>query len=210
MSRKLFLSMSLSLVAAMLIAASSFPGAARAAARVGSKAPAFSVTDSQGKTHKLSDYKGKYVVLEWFNHGCPFVRKHYGSGNMQALQKKWTAKDVVWLAVNSGAKNKQGFEDAEKTNETAKEKGTAATAILLDTSGKMGKAFGATATPHMFVIDPKGKVIYAGAIDSIASTEQDDIAKATNYVDEALQAALAGEPVKTPQSQAYGCGVKYE
>lgn len=186
------------------------PSLAAAAARVGAPAPGFTATDSQGKSHKLADYKGKYVVLEWFNHGCPFVQKHYGSGNMQALQKKWTGKGVVWLAINSGAKNKQGFEDAAATNATAKTKGTAASALLLDAAGEVGKAYGASATPHMFVIDPKGKVIYAGAIDSIASTEREDIAKATNYVDAALTAAMAGKPVKVSESQAYGCGVKYE
>ena len=187
-----------------------FTNSAAAAARVGAKAPAFAASDTEGNQHKLTDYKGKYVVLEWFNHGCPFVQKHYESGNMTALQKKWRDKGVVWLAINSGAKGKQGYEDAQQTNKTAKEKGTAASAILLDTSGEVGKLYGATATPHMFVIDPKGKVIYAGAIDSIASTEKADIAKATNYVDAALQAATAGRPVNVKQSPAYGCGVKYE
>lgn len=207
MQRRLpFLSLATSLVAALLLVSVS----AHAAARVGAPAPAFSATDSEGKAHKLSDYKGKFVVLEWFNHSCPFVQKHYSSGNIPGLQKKWRDKDVVWLAINSGGKGKPGYEEPEKTNQTAKENGSAATAILIDSSGKVGKLYGATATPHMFVIDPKGNVVYAGAIDSIASTDKADLAKATNYVDAALQAATSGKPVKVKEAQAYGCGVKYE
>ncbi|MDX2021187.1 MAG: thioredoxin family protein [Deltaproteobacteria bacterium] len=181
-----------------------------AGARVGTTAPAFSATDITGKTHKLADFKGKYVVLEWFNHGCPFVQKHYGSKNMQTLQKKWTGKGVVWLSINSGAKGKEGFEDAAATSKTAQAKGTASTAIFVDEAGTLGRLYGASATPHMFVIDPAGKVIYAGAIDSVASTEQEDLAKAENYVEAALSAALAGKPVKVKEAPPYGCGVKYK
>ncbi len=196
--------------ASALVAALLFAASANAAARVGAKAPQFSATDSEGHEHKLADYKGKFVVLEWFNHSCPFVQKHYSSKNLPNLQKKWRDKDVVWLAINSGGKGKPGYEDPEKTNQSAKEKGSAATAILIDSSGKVGKLYGASATPHMFVIDPKGNVVYAGAIDSVASTDNADIEKSTNYVDAALQAATSGKPVKVKEAQAYGCGVKYE
>ena len=180
-----------------------------AAARVGAAAPAFTAKDIAGKAHKLADFKGKYVVLEWFNHGCPFVQKQYESNTMQALQKKWTAKGVVWLSINSGGKGKEGFEDEAVTAKTAKAKGTQSTAIFVDGAGTIGKLYGASSTPHMFVIDPAGKVIYAGAIDSVPSTEKSDLAKAENYVDGALTAAMAGKPVKVSESPPYGCGVKY-
>lgn len=186
------------------------PQVSMAGARVGTAAPAFSATDITGKTHKLADFKGKYVVLEWFNHGCPFVQKHYGSNNMPKLQQKWTGKGVVWLSVNSGAKDKQGFEDATTTSKTAKAKGMASSAIFIDEAGTLGKLYGASATPHMFVIDPKGIIVYAGAIDSVPSTDQADLGKAENYVDAALTAAMAGKPVKVREAPAYGCGVKYK
>jgi peroxiredoxin len=180
-----------------------------AAARVGAAAPAFTAKDIAGKSHKLADFKGKYVVLEWFNHGCPFVQKQYESNSMQALQKKWTAKGVVWLSINSGGKGKEGFEDEAVTAKTAKAKGTQSTAIFVDGAGTLGKLFGASSTPHMFVIDPAGKVVYAGAIDSIPSTDKADLAKAENYVDSALAAATAGKPIKVAESAPYGCGVHY-
>jgi peroxiredoxin len=186
------------------------PRTASAGALAGTAAPAFTAKDITGKTHALADYKGKYVVLEWFNHGCPFVQKHYAAKNMQGLQKKWTAKGVVWLSVNSSAKGKQGFEDASATGNTAKVKGTQSTAIFVDEGGTLGKLYGATATPHMFVINPAGTLIYAGAIDSVPTTDSEDLAKAENYVDAALTAAMAGKPVKVPASAPYGCGVKYK
>jgi len=182
---------------------------AHAAAKTGQAAPAFEIKDSHGKTHKLSDYKGKYVVLEWVRHECPFVVKHYESGNMQALQKKYRGKGVVWLSVNSSAKGKSGYHSAKDTNAQAKEKGSKADAILLDPSGEMGRSYGAQATPHMFVVDPKGKVIYAGAIDDQPNTDKSTIKGATNYVSLALDAALAGKPVKKTATKAYGCSVKY-
>lgn len=185
------------------------PPAALAAPKVGAPAPAFSGIDSHGKTHSLGDYKGKYVVLEWLNHGCPYVAKHYGSGNMQKLQREWTDKGAVWLSVQSSAKGKQGNQSAEEANKTAKEKGSAASAILLDEGGDIARAYGAQTTPHMFVIDPKGKLIYAGAIDDKASTDEEDVAGATNYVSAALTAAMAGKPVKVASTKAYGCSVKY-
>lgn len=180
-----------------------------AAARVGAAAPVFTAKDIAGKAHKLADFKGKYVVLEWFNHGCPFVQKQYESNTMQALQKKWTAKGVVWLSINSGGKGKEGFEDEAVTAKTAKAKGAQSTAIFVDGAGTIGKLYGASSTPHMFVIDPAGKVVYAGAIDSIPSSDKSDLAKAENYVDSALAAATDGKPIKVAESAPYGCGVHY-
>ncbi len=171
-------------------------------------APAFSAVDSTGKKHTLSDYSDKTVVLEWKNHECPFVKKHYSVGNMQALQKTYTQKGVVWLSVISSAEGKQGHVTGSEANAIAKKEGSAATAILLDTKGEMGKLYGAKTTPHMFVLH-KGQLVYQGAIDSKPSTDSDDIAGATNYVAEALDAVLAGQAVKTASTESYGCGVKY-
>ena len=174
-----------------------------------STAPDFSLPDTSGKTHSLSEYHGKYVVLEWLNPDCPFVRKHYESGNMPSLQKTYTAKGVVWLSIDSSAPGNQGNYSPADLAKWEKEKDAAATAVLLDPDGRVGREFGAKATPHMFVIDPNGKLIYSGAIDSIASTDKSDIAKATNYVKAALDESMAGKTVTTPATRAYGCGVKY-
>lgn len=176
----------------------------------GQKAPSFSLPDSTGKTESLSDYKGKYVVLEWINHGCPFIKKHYNSGNMQALQKEYTGKGVVWLSICSSAKGKEGYLEAEEWNKITMEKGAAPTAVLLDPAGKVGKAYGAKATPHMFVIGPDGRLLYQGAIDDTASTDPDDIKTSKNYVRAALDEAMAGKPVTVSSTKAYGCGVKYK
>jgi peroxiredoxin len=173
------------------------------------EAPAFTLTDTNGTEHSLADFKGKVVVLEWFNHGCPFVKKHYDKGNMQALQKTYTDKDVVWLAIISSAEGKQGFDTPEGHNKTAKEKGTNATAILIDADGTVGKAYGAKTTPHMYVIDAEGQLVYQGAIDDKRSTSPDDIASSKNYVSAALDAVLAGEAVEVAKTTPYGCGVKY-
>lgn len=175
----------------------------------GETAPNFELPSAQGKSVKLSDYKGKYVVLEWVNFGCPFVRKHYDSKNMQNQQKKWKAKDVVWLSICSSAQGKQGYNDAKGALKVVKDEGSLANAYLLDTDGKVGRQYGAKATPHMVVIDPKGKVVYQGAIDSIRSFKTEDIPKAENYVNSALTSAMAGKAVKTTDTQAYGCAVKY-
>jgi peroxiredoxin len=191
--------------AATLAAAAPAP----ADAVVGQPAPAFTLTDSNGKSHSLASFRGKTVVLEWWNHECPFVAKHYGSGNMQKLQKEWTGKGVVWLTVSSSAPGKQGFVDAAKANALMKEKGGASTAVLLDHDGKAGKAYGAKTTPHMFVIDAKGTLVYAGGIDDKPSTDQADVATAKNHVSAALAELLAGKPVTTATSAPYGCGVKY-
>ncbi|MFM8459906.1 MAG: redoxin domain-containing protein, partial [Chthoniobacterales bacterium] len=157
----------------------------------------------------LSDFKGKLVVLEWLNHGCPFVVKHYGSGNMQKLQKEYTGKDVVWLSIVSSAPGKQGHMSPEDTNKTKEEKGSAATAVLLDEDGTVGKLYDAKVTPELFVVDREGTLIYAGAIDSVKSTDAADIDGAKNYVKQALDEALEGKPVSEATTTAYGCGIKY-
>ncbi len=180
-----------------------------AQANVGQAAPAFSATDTQGRAHTLDQYKGKWVVLEWTNHECPFVRKHYGSGNMQKLQKTYAGKGVTWLTVISSAAGKQGHVTPAQADQLTKERGAAPSAVLLDPEGKMGRAYGAKTTPHMFVIDPSGKLVYAGAIDDTPSTDPADLPSSRNYVSAALDAALAGKPVPTGTSTPYGCSVKY-
>lgn len=177
--------------------------------QVGQPAPAFTLTDSDGKSHSLSDFQGKVVVLEWLNHGCPFVVKHYESGNMQKLQKDYADKGVVWLSVVSSAPGKQGHMSPEDTNKTKAEKGSAATAILIDEDGTVGKLYNAKVTPEMFIINSDGVLVYAGAIDDKKSTDTADIAGAKNYVAQALDEVLAGNPVSETTSTAYGCSVKY-
>lgn len=177
--------------------------------KLGKSAPSFSLQDVSGKTHKLKDYRGKYVVLEWTNYDCPFVKKHYNSGNMQSLQKTYTEKDVVWLSINSSAPGKQGNFTQDEITKRSKVHGTSFSAYLMDQDGKVGKKYGAKTTPHMFVIDPKGKLIYMGGIDDVKSTDVNDIAGATNYVAAALDAALAGKEIVVSSSKPYGCGVKY-
>jgi peroxiredoxin len=181
----------------------------QAAPEIGKPAPEFTLVDSNGTSHNLSDFKGKVVVLEWLNHGCPFVVKHYASNNMQTLQKDYTAKGVVWLSIVSSAEGAQGYMTPEETNKAKEEKGSAATAILLDTDGKVGRLYNAKTTPEMFVINEEGILVYAGAIDSIKSANKDDVAKAENYVKAALDSVLAGEPVATAQTTPYGCSIKY-
>ena len=184
-------------------------GTALAAPQTGQPAPEFTLTDSNGKSHKLSDFKGKFVVLEWLNHGCPFVVKHYGNGNMQGLQKEFTGKDVVWLSIVSSAPGKQGHMSPEEANKAKEEKGSASTAVLLDEDGTVGRLYDAKVTPHMFVVDPEGTLIYMGAIDDVKSTDAADIAGAKNYVKQTLDEAMAGKPVSEPTTAAYGCGIKY-
>jgi peroxiredoxin len=199
----------LAFVAVVLLAVAAGARPAGATAVVGQPAPDFTLTDSNGNAHSLAGLKGKTVVLEWWNHECPFVGKHYASGNMQKLQKEWTAKGVVWLTVSSSAPGKQGYVDAAKANAVMKEKGGAPTSVLLDHDGKVGRAYGAKTTPHMFVIDAKGTVVYAGGIDDKPSTDQADVATAKNFVSAALAEVTAGKRVTMAISQPYGCGVKY-
>ena len=182
---------------------------AHAAALVGKSAPALELRDADGKTARLDAYKGKYVVLEWVNPQCPFVRKHYGSGNMQGLQKKYTEKGVVWLSILSSAPGKEGYMKADEARDWVREQKAAPTRFLLDPKGKVGRAYGAKTTPHIFVIDPKGTLIYNGAIDDKPSTDKADIETARNYLAAALDESMAGEKVATAATQPYGCRVKY-
>ena len=185
-------------------------GLAQAAVKIGEPAPGFTLPGSDGKSYSLSDLKGKYVVLEWTNHECPFVRKHYGSGNMQAQQKELTGKGAAWLSIVSSAPGKQGHVDAATAAALTLSRGAAPTAVLLDPKGEAGHAYDAKTTPHMFLIAPDGKLLYMGGIDSIASTDPDDIKEATPYVKVALAEAMSGKPVTQAATKPYGCSVKYE
>src|ERR1700689_3803824 len=195
-------------VASALIAVLSLTLAAYAV-RVGDPAPDFTGTDSNGKTESLDQYRGKFVVLEWHNHDCPYTVKHYESGNMQSLQKQWTAKGVVWLTIISSAPGTQGYVDASAENAYMKKMGAKPTAAILDPSGAIGHLYDAKTTPNMFIIDPSGKLIYAGAIDDHATTDVSDIPSSKNYVSTALTEAMAGQPVQTVYTRPYGCSVKY-
>jgi len=183
---------------------------AQAAPEVGKPAPAFTGTDSNGKTHNLSDFKGKVVVLEWTNPECPFVVKHYDSKNMQKLQEDATAKDVVWITINSSAEGKQGHQTPETANAYITEKGVKATARILDPKGEIGKAYDAKVTPHMFVIGKDGTLLYDGAIDDNDSADKASIEGAKNYVTAAIAAAMEGKAPEESKTKPYGCGVKYE
>jgi peroxiredoxin len=197
----------------LLTAAAAFIGSALYASDVppvGSAAPEFSLPDANGKTHSLSEYKGKYVVLEWFNPECPFVKKHYGSGNMQKLQQEYTGKGVVWLTIDSNAPGTEGNITAEEAQKISASWKTHQTALLLDPEGKAGRAYGAKNTPNMVVIDPDGKIAYEGAIDSKATPNPADIPSSTNYVKAALDESLTGKPVTTSHTKPYGCSVKYK
>jgi hypothetical protein len=179
------------------------------AASVGQAAPGFTATDSHGAQHSLAEYKGKFVILEWTNQGCPFTRKHYETGNMEKLQKYWTSKGVVWLTVVSSAPGEQGYVTAQQENDYIRKMNAAPTAALLDPKGDLGHLYGAKTTPHMFVINPQGRLIYEGAIDDKPTTDPADVAGAKNYVTLALEQAMAGQPVTTAVTRAYGCSVKY-
>jgi peroxiredoxin len=172
-------------------------------------APDFNLIDSTGKMHKLSDYKGKIVVLEWINFECPFVKKHYSTNNMQSLQKEYTDKGVVWLSICSSAVGKQGHNTPDDLKILLKRHQFAGSAYLIDADGQVGKLYGAKTTPDMFVINKDGNIVYTGAIDSIKSTEGADVAKADNYVKDALDEILAGKEVTKAVTVPYGCSVKY-
>jgi peroxiredoxin len=174
-----------------------------AGAKIGAPAPSFEVTDTDGKTHRLSDYKGKVVVLEWFNPGCPVVQMHYNASTMTDLQSKYKDKNVVWLAVNSGGAGKQG--NGKETNAKARKDWHMAYPVLLDESGTVGRAYGAKTTPHMFIINEQGTLVYAGGIDNGSPSKPGD----TNYVDQALTQVLAKETVVQAETKSYGCGIKY-
>jgi peroxiredoxin len=184
--------------------------ALQAAPSVGQDAPDFSLKDASGKTVKLSDYRGKHVVLEWTNPGCPYVRKHYDSGNMAATQKDATGKGAVWLSINSTAKSSYDYLEPAKLVAWQKQRKLDPTAVLMDEQGDAGRAYGARTTPHMYIVDPRGKLVYAGGIDSIPSSSQSDIPKAVNYVRQALAEAVAGKPITAATTRPYGCSIKYE
>src|SRR5438477_2399303 len=177
---------------------------------VGSAAPDFSAPDAKGKTQSLSQYKGKYVVLEWFNPDCPFVKKHYGGGNMQKLQDEYTGKGVVWLTIDSNAPGTEGNLSAEQAQKVMDSWKTHQTALLLDPESKVARNYGAKNTPNMVVINPDGKIVYEGAIDSKATPNPADIPTSTNYVKAALDQSLAGKPISNPTTKPYGCSVKYK
>ena len=197
----------------ILITASSFIATALFAVDVppvGSAAPEFSLPDAKGKTHALGDYKGKYVVLEWFNPQCPFVKKHYGGGNMQKLQENYSGKGVVWLTINSNAPGTEGSLTADEAQKVANSWKMKDTAVLLDPDGKVGRAYGAKNTPNMVIINPEGKIVYEGAIDSKPTPNPADIPVSTNYVKTALDESLAGKAISKPTTKPYGCSVKYK
>ena len=179
------------------------------AAKIGQPAPDFTGSASNGKTFHLADYRGKFVVLEWHNNGCPYTQKHYKSGNMQNLQKQWTAKGVVWFTVISSAPGKQGYVNANEENNYLAKMGASPTAVLLDSSGTIGHLYDAKTTPQMIVINPQGVMVYDGAIDNRPTDDVKDISGATNYVNLALEQSLAGKPVEIAATRPYGCSVKY-
>jgi len=183
---------------------------ALAAPAVGQPAPDFVAVDTAGKPHRLSDFAGKFVVLEWTNPGCPFVRKHYGSGNMPATQKAATEKGVVWLSVNSTERAAGDYLKPAALEAWMKEQSGAPTAVLMDEDGVIGRAYAARTTPHLYIIDPKGVLVYAGGIDSIASSRAEDIKTATNYVNQALGEAFGGKPISAATTKPYGCSIKYK
>jgi peroxiredoxin len=182
---------------------------ATAQVRIGTPAPAFTLTDSNGRAVSLADFKGKTVVLEWTNHECPYVGKHYRGNSMQALQKKWTGQGAAWLSVISSAPGLQGHVSPRQANKLTAERGAAPTAVLLDPTGKVGRAYGARTTPHMYVIDGEGALVYMGGIDDRPTARLEDLKSARNFVDEALSEIAQGKPVSVTAARAYGCSIKY-
>ena len=176
---------------------------------VGEPAPDFEGVDTQGVTHRLADYRGKTVVLEWTNHDCPYVRKHYGAGNMQEQQREAAAQGVVWLSIISSAPGKQGHVSAAQADELTRSRKAAPQEVILDPDGTIGRAYGAKTTPHMYIIDPAGRLVYMGGIDENSSANAEDIPEARQHVRVALQELAAGKPVSEPVTQPYGCSVKY-
>lgn len=185
------------------------PTAWSAALSIGQMAPQFSLPDSDGKIQSLKDYKGKTVILEWTNDGCPYVQKHYDSNNMQSLQKEMTDKGIVWFSVISSKPGAQGYVTGDKANQLTSSRNAHPTAVLLDPAGQVGRTYGAKTTPHMYIINPEGKLVYQGAIDNKPSARASSLNGATNYVRAAMTDLNAGQPVKVAETTAYGCSVKY-
>jgi len=204
-SRRAIMTAAVALGATFLMNAQAF-----AAPAVGQPAPDFIAVDTAGKQHRLSEFAGKYVVLEWTNPGCPFVRKHYGSGNMPATQKAATSKGVVWLAINSTERAASDYLKPPALEAWMHEHSGSPTAVLMDEDGVIGRAYGARTTPHIFIVDPKGTLVYAGGIDSIASARPEDIKTATNYVNQALGEAFEGKTISAATTRPYGCSIKYK
>ncbi len=188
--------------------ASAAPALAQGAPRIGAAAPAFSVVDADGKPQKLADYAGKTVVLEWTNDECPYVRKHYNSATMQQLQKDMAKDGVVWLSVISSPPGEQGYADGPRAKELTKSRDAAPAAVLLDPKGAMGRAYGAQTTPHMYIINPQGTLVYAGAIDDKPSASASSLNGAKSYVRQAIAELKAGKPVSEASTKAYGCAIK--
>lgn len=180
------------------------------AVEVDKMAPDFTLTNTNGEKVSLSDFKGKHVILEWTNHLCPYVQKHYGSDNMQSLQRKYTEQDIVWLSIISSAPGKQGYVTSDEAQALTKERSAAPSEVLFDPDGDVGKLYSAKTTPHMYIIDPQGTLRYAGAIDSIKSANPADIPKAVNYVDDGMSALLGGGNIETKKTVPYGCSIKYK
>lgn len=197
------------LLSALVLVAAVVAGAAFTFAPRPDPAPAFTLTDTQGRQHRLADYRGRTVVLEWLNYDCPFVRKHYGANNMQALQTRYGARGVVWLSVVSSAPGEQGHFSNEEMNRRTRAAGGSQTAVLMDPTGTVGRAYGARTTPQMVVINPRGEIVYNGAIDDRPSPDPRTLQGATSYVSQALDETLAGRAVSRPRTQPYGCSVKY-
>lgn len=199
-----------SLIPTALVLGLCFSASSWSAPAVGQDAPAFTLTDTSGKSVRLADFKGKHVVLEWVNPGCPYVRKHYSSANMQGTQKEVTGKGVVWLAINSTETGHPDYLAPKKLASWMTEQKAGATLTLMDEEGAVGQAYGARTTPHMYIINPQGKLIYAGGIDSIPSARPEDIKTAVNYVKQSVGQALAGQPLTNATTRPYGCSVKYK
>ena len=176
---------------------------------IGTPAPTFALPDTHGESHSLEGHRGSWVVLEWLNYGCPYVQKHYRTDNIPGQQEKWTDEGVVWLSIVSSAPGKQGYYEPAEMNRMSAERGNAATAVLLDPEGTVGQLYEARTTPHMFVIDPAGTLVYMGGIDDIPTSRDEDLERATQLTDQALAQAMAGQPVTVPVSRPYGCNVKY-
>lgn len=203
------LRINIAIVAAILIISWTAIDSQAAKLVTGSQAPDFEYTDVEGNTGKLSELKGKYVVIEWFNHGCPFVAKHYNSEKMQSLQSEYTGKEVVWIAVNSTSERHGDYRNPKETKSDAKKHETSATHIVIDGQGEIGQLYGAKTTPHIFIVNPDGTLIYQGAADDIKSTDTEDIPKAMNYIDLAMTEALTPRELTSPETKPYGCSVKY-
>ena len=199
-----------SLITAAALAAVTAAVPASAAPAVGQMAPNFTLKDTSGKAVSLADFKGKHVVLEWVNPGCPYVRKHYNSANMQGTQKEVTAKGVVWLSINSTEDSSYDYLAPDALAKWMGDQKAAPTRMLMDPEGTAGQAYGARTTPHMYIIDPQGKLVYAGGIDSIPSSRADDIKTAVNYVKQGVNQTLAGQALSNPTTRPYGCSIKYK